>query len=101
MIGILTNDTGDLALDMSRDAEGKIMGLAIGLCDSDIVERCLITMPGEVKHAPLAGCGINMTIGGSDTKFMPSRIMEQLKVAKIKVYSVKLINNEIQIDYDY
>ncbi|HQL70480.1 MAG TPA: hypothetical protein PLA77_06600, partial [Bacteroidales bacterium] len=90
-----------LAVDITRDAEGKLMGLAIGVCDSDVIERCLITMPGELKHAPMAGCGINMTIGGSDTKFIPQRIIEQLKVAKINVYSVKLINNEIQIDYDY
>ncbi len=100
MIGIIVDNTGDLAIDTSLDSEGKIMGIAIGNNTADVIERCLIMVPGELKDSPMSGCNVRSMLGGPASKFAPATIMQQLKAHGVRVNSVRIVNEDIQIDYD-
>ena len=101
MIGILVDTDGDLMLDTTLDVDGKLYGLATGVCDADIVERVLDAYPGDFKNVPTVGANVRGMIGGSVTAFSRARIIDQLKSQKIKVNSVIIdVDQNIIIDYD-
>ncbi|HQP04415.1 MAG TPA: hypothetical protein PLP11_07410 [Bacteroidales bacterium] len=100
MIGIITDSTGDIAVDTSLDSDGLIMGLAIGDNTADVIERCLITVPGELKDSPMSGCNARAMLGGPYSKFAPAAIMQQLKAHGVRVNSIRIVNQDIQVDYD-
>lgn len=101
MIGILIDDSGDLKPDTSLDVNGKLMGLSIGVCDADIIERVLDAYPGDFKNVPTVGANVRGMVGGSVTAFARANIIDQLKSQKIKVNSVIMeLDQNIIIDYD-
>ncbi len=100
MKGIIIDDTGDLAIDTSLDSESKIMGIAIGDNTADVIERCLAAVPGELKDSPTSGCNAAAMLGGPASKFTPAIILQQLRAHGVRVNSVRIVNGDIQIDYD-
>ena len=101
MKGIVIHTDGDIRVDTSTDADGKLMGMALGVCDADIIERVLDAYPGDFKNAPLVGANVRGMIGGNANVFSRAVIIEQLKSQKIKINAVLVEDSEnIQIDYD-
>lgn len=57
--GILIGDDGDLLIEVTRDAQGKITdGLVIGDVTSQNQNTILLAEKGEIKNSPLLGVGI-------------------------------------------
>ncbi len=101
MIGVIIHTDGDIKADTSTDSDGKIMGMALGVCDADIIERVLVAYPGEFKHVPMIGVNVRGMLGGNTNAFSRAIIVEQLKSQKIKLNAVLVEDSEtIQIDYD-
>ncbi|MDL2290426.1 hypothetical protein LJB95_03380 [Paludibacteraceae bacterium OttesenSCG-928-F17] len=77
---LLDTETGDLAIKVTRDAQGLITG---GLVVGDIQKQnqaIIINMqPGEIKGAPQMGVGIDDMLLSSEALLYKHRIREQLE----------------------
>lgn len=100
MIGILVNTNGDLKVDASVNSEGKIMGLAIGNCTADIIERVLKAYPGDFKNIPTIGINIQENLNAPNGTISRAKIQNHLKSQGIKISNVEVNGNEISINYD-
>ncbi|GHV13644.1 hypothetical protein FACS1894169_01090 [Bacteroidia bacterium] len=60
MTGILLNEeTGDLAINIIRDANGKIVsGLTVGDADYQNIRLLLLSNKGDFKEHPILGVGV-------------------------------------------
>lgn len=100
MVGIILNTNGDLEVNTTVDSQGLLMGLAIGNCTADIIERVLTAYPGEFKNVPTIGANIQEDLNGPDGSISRAKILEHLKSAGIVVNNVIVHGTEINISYD-
>jgi hypothetical protein len=84
MKGILTDETGDLKIDIRRGADGKIaQGIVVGDCKSDIAERVIRAWQGEFKEMPLIGGAVAKNQNGIISPFWCDDIQKQLKSIRL------------------
>ncbi len=102
MKGILLDTDGDLLL---RPYKGKtneqtvnINGLVIGDVELDIVERIIRVWQGEFKEAPLLGGNIDKYQKGIHDPFLRGHIEEQLIAEKIRLLSVGITEDGIEVE---
>jgi len=100
MVGIILDNTGDLAISTLPADDGLMLGISVGVNTGDIVERVLACVPGELKSAPASGVGLSQMINSPQPTGLSAYIIEQLKNHNIKVNRVYNYNNEIVVDYD-
>lgn len=92
MQGILVDDNGDL---MVRNGS-----MAIGECSADVAQRVIISWTGEFKHAPLLGGNAKQMIAGTTDPFWRGQIKAQLKAAKVNVKTLKISDQNIELEIE-
>ncbi len=99
--GILTDDAGDLKIQVQRNAQGLIMqGLVIGDVRSDIVERILQAYPGEFKEKPMLGCNVKAQLNGIPSPFWRGNAISQLQSEGLKVQRLDINETGIEIELE-
>lgn len=103
-IGILLDsETGDLAVEVVKDANGLITsGLVIGDVTEQNQRTLLLSSPGEIKEDPLVGVGLRSFVESDDVDGLARKIRTEftkdgMTVSKI---SVTLPNMEIEAKYE-
>lgn len=103
-IGILLDSaTGDLAIEVVRDASGLITsGLVIGDVTEQNQRSLLLASPGEIKEDPLVGVSLRSFIESDDVDGLARKIRTEftkdgMTVSKI---SIDLPNMEIEAKYE-
>lgn len=103
-IGILLDsETGDLAVEVVKDANGLITsGLVIGDVTEQNQRTLLLSSPGEIKEDPLVGVGLRSFVesdyvDGLARKIRTEFTKDGMTVSKI---SVTLPNMEIEAKYE-
>ena len=92
----------DLAVDVTRDASGKIAG---GLVIGDILRQnqalILLLHKGELKSAPSVGVGISDMLLDHNFQVWKKEIREQMELDGQKVDSVQITPSGLVIDSKY
>ncbi|MDR1848120.1 MAG: hypothetical protein LBR17_08430 [Bacteroidales bacterium] len=94
ILGVLTDDMGDLLIE-----NGEI---ATGDCTADMVERIVVASKGEIKTAPLSGCGIYSIVGGPANAYnsFKVRLIEDLKRNNISYKSINVDINGVKVELE-
>lgn len=75
--GILIGDDGDLLIEVTRNALGKITdGLVIGDVTSQNQNTILLAEKGEIKNSPLLGVGIASYLDDES----PSELLREVRI---------------------
>lgn len=92
----------DLAVDVTRDASGKIAG---GLVIGDILRQnqaqILLLHKGELKSDPSVGVGISDMLLDHNLQVWKKEIREQMELDGQKVDSVQIAASGLVIDSKY
>ena len=92
----------DLAVDVRRDASGKITG---GLVVGDILRQnqalILVMHKGELKSDPSVGVGISDMLLDYNLPIWKKEIREQMELDGQKVDSVQITTSGLVIDSKY
>lgn len=92
----------DLAVDVRRDASGKITG---GLVVGDILRQnqalILVMHKGELKSDPSVGVGISDMLLDHNFPIWKKEIREQMELDGQKVDSVQITTSGLVIDSKY
>lgn len=99
---LLDPQTGDLQIEVRRDAHGLITG---GLVLGDVTNQnqglILCMQPGESKEHPTLGVGLTSLLFSNDVLLYKHRIREQLESDGFKVtYLAMAITPDNKIDID-
>lgn len=99
--GMILNDSGDIKLQVVRDASGLIIrGLAIGESDSDHISLIVSSNKGEFKEYPVLGVGEQYLKSVGRISEMRSDIQTQLELDGYKA-NVQVSNTgKLVIDVD-
>jgi hypothetical protein len=95
---LLDSETGDLKIDIRRDAGGKITGgLTVGEIDAQNQRLILIAGEGEFKEMPQKGVGLYGFMEDSTPENLVRKIRSQyfaegLKIRKLTVQMPDKIN---------
>lgn len=101
--GILLTDDFDLQLERVLDGDGKIMsGMRLGNVLYQNQALILLCHPGEVKEAPILGCGIEDFTLDNNVLAWRRKIRMALELDGQQVREVRITaDNQIKIDAGY
>ncbi|MDH6309410.1 hypothetical protein M2451_002704 [Dysgonomonas sp. PFB1-18] len=92
--GILIGDDGNLLIEVTRDAQGKITdGLVIGDVTSQNQNTILLAEKGEIKNSPLLGVGIASYLDDESPSELLREVRINLRMDGQKVRSCGFDNN--------
>lgn len=99
--GMVLNDSGDIKLQVVRDASGLIIrGLAIGESDSDHISLIVSSNKGEFKEYPVLGVGEQYLKSVGRVSEMRSDIQTQLELDGYKANVQVSDTGKLVIDVD-
>ncbi len=97
----MTDETGDLKIQVQRNAQGKItQGLVIGDARTDVTERILQAYPGEFKEKPALGCNVKAQLNGTPSPFFRGNAIEQLQSEGIQIARLDITETGIEIELE-
>ncbi len=106
--GILLNtETGDIQINVIRDASGLIMG---GFVVGDVTQQNQATIimlhPAELKRAPTIGVGLSSIINSHETLLYKHKVREQLEADGQHITYMDIVTTsngkiDIQINANY
>lgn len=99
--GMVLNDSGDIKLQVVRDASGLIIrGLAIGESDSDHISLIISSNKGEFKEYPVLGVGEQYLKSVGRISEMRADIQTQLELDGYKANVQVSDTGKLVIDVD-
>lgn len=102
-LGILLDiDTDDLAIQVKKDTDGKIIqGMQVGDVTMQNIRTILYMQPGELKSHPTVGVGINNMLLDHEYLLYKHKIRQQLVTDGMKVKKLDVTDQNVRIDASY
>jgi hypothetical protein len=89
MIGILTDDNGNIVVSNGR--------LRLGNTDAQVAQHIIVAFTGEYKHAPYIGGNAKLMIAGTINPFWEGNVKSQIKSCKVPVKKLSINTEGIEL----
>jgi hypothetical protein len=100
--GILLSSDYDLAVNVRRDAEGKItQGLTVGNTTCRNQALILLIQKGELKTSPLTGAGIGDMVNDDNRRAWKREITQQLESDGFRITKLEVGESALTIEAKY
>lgn len=100
--GILVDETHDLEIVVTRDAQEKIIaGLQLGDVTNQNIHTILKAQPGEIKESPTVGVGIDNILLDHDYLLYKHKVRQQLDAEGMQVNYLEIDGQNIEINANY